>query len=450
MPALTLDIKTPNTLEKMALKTAKALDQLSAREAKINVLLAKGMKTGKVSAELAKKTSAQLIRAKKQILEQGAKELAMGGKRDADSKKQLSFTDKLSKNYLMVRDAIMVAWRAGKAMTLDMMEKGNELEKLSASMRFEVDMFTSGTDAGAQFAEIKKFAGNSVKLQKEMTDQWIKFRKAGTEVNVVTNQQASSMLRLWADVRAISQSSEEASKVTDEWINKFKESPYAAARFLSQVKATHKEFAKLGTGELFKNMKGPLALEDKMEAANNKMVASLAPLTKLMNDLKSSFADFMIKLSGNKMFKNFIKDIADSIKWLISDEGLPKFAKAIGKMFSDIGDETKKFVESSGALMDKAGGFLEKLWNFVNPAEIIRQIQEGPPGKQPPQLRPPQPTDPNKHGSYTPKSERQLAGITIQNLNVTGVADDADQIGRSVRQELQLLLQAGALSKGYA
>lgn len=450
MPALTLDIKTPNTLEKMAVKTAKALDQLSMREAKLNALMAKGMKTGKVSGELAKKTSAALVRMKKQIVEQSAKEIAMGGKREADGKKQLSFTDKLSKNYLMVRDAVMIAWRAAKAMTLDAMEKGNEIAKMTKAMQFEVDMFASGTDTGKQFQEIEKFAKGNVKLTKEMTDQWIKFRKASTNTNVVSNEQAASMLKVWADIRAISQSSEEASKVTDEWLSKFAEAPYLAARFLSQVKAAHKGWEKIGTGELFKNMKGPLALEDKMEAASNKMTAALAPLTKLLNDLKSGFADFMSKLAGNKMFKNFISEVAKDIRWFIT-EGLPAFGGAITKFFKILGEESEKFVKDSGAAMDKVGGFLKKVFDYVNPAQIIRDIQGGgTQGTAPPQLRPPQPTDPSKHGSYTPRSERQLAGITIQNLNVTGVADDADQIGRSVRQELQLLLQAGALSKGYA
>lgn len=450
MPALTLDIKTPNTLEKMALKTAKALDQVAAREAKINALMAKGFKTGKVSAELQKKTSTALMRMRKNIIDTAAREIAQGSKRDADQKKQLSFTDKLSKHYLMVRDAVMVAWRAGKAMTIDMMEKGNELEKTTAAMKFEVDMFSSGTDAGAQFKEIQKFAGKSVKLQKEMTDQWIKFRNAGNEVNVVTNEQAAGMLRVWADIRAISQSSEEASKVTDEWISKFKESPYAAARFLTQVKATHKEFSKIGSGDPFKHMKGPLALEDKMEAANNKMVAALAPLTKLMNDLKSSFADFMSKLAGNKTFRNFVKEIADDIRWLISDKGLPAMGRAIADFFTKFGQETDKFIGSTGSALDKIGDFFKDAFKYINPVDIIKTMQQGPNGGPPPPLRAPAPAEPKKTGMLAPKVEKQLAGITIQNLNVTGAGDDTEQIARSVRQELQLLLQAGALSKGYA
>lgn len=436
MPALTLDIKTPNTLAKMAKKTAKALDEVTAREEKLNKLMAKGMKTGKVSADLAKKTSTALVRLKKQIVDQSAKELAMGNKREADGKKQLSFTEKLSKHYLLVRDAVMIAWRAAKAMTLDAMEEGNKLEKMSKAMQFQVDMYSSGTDAGKQFAEIQKFAHGNVKLAKEMTDQWMKFRKASTDTVVVSNEQAASMLRVWADIRAISQSSEEASKVTDEWLSKFAEGPHIAARFLAQVKAAHKGWDKIGTGELFKNMKGPLALEDKMDVANQKMVQALAPLTKLLNDLKSSFADFMIKLSNNKMFKNFIAEIVKDIRWLIKD-GLPALAGAFEKFFKFWEELGKSIVESNwfGKMLDGfkfVSDLAEKI--FTKAARAIEKVS--PPAQ--------------KTGMVAPKSDRQLAGITIQNLNVNGSADDAEQIGRSVRQELQLLMQAGALSKGYA
>lgn len=423
MPALTLDIKTPNTLEKMAKKTAKALERIAVLEKQVNHLRDKGIKSTK-SAETVTK------------------------RREASAKKELSLTDNLAKHYLMVRDAVMIAWRAAKSMTLDAMDKGNELAKLTASMKFEVDMFSSGTDAGAQFKEIEKFAKGNVKLTKEMTDQWIKFRKASTSINVVTNEQAAGMLRVWADIRAISQSSEEATKVTDEWLSKFAEGPDVAARFLAQVKATHKEFAKIGTGELFKNMKGPLALEDKMEAASEKMTNALAPLTKLLNDLKSSFGDFLSKLAGNKMFKNFISEVAKDIRWFIT-EGLPAFGVAIEKFFSKLGEESEKFVQTSGAAIDKVGDFLKKAYDFLNPAQILRDMQNGPPpAPQAPQPR--APAEQKKTGMLGQKQDVQLAGITIQNLNVNGGSAGAEQIARSVRQEMQLLLQAGALSKGYA
>ncbi len=450
MPALTLDIKVPNTLEQMAKKTAKALDAVTAREAKLNALLAKGMKTGKISGEFSKKVSQQLIRQKKQILEQNAKEIAFGHKKDAEGKKALSFTDKLAKNYLMVRDAVTVAFRAAKAMTLDALEKGSELEKLTQSMKFEVDLFASGTNEGGQFAELQKFAKQTKVPIKELTDEWMKFRRASTPINVVSNKQAGDLLKVWADIRAISQSSEVASRVTDEWMSKFAEGPDVAARWLAQVKAAHKEWATIGSGDFAKNIKGPLAAEDKMDAAKNKMLSAIKPLTDLMNQLKGSFADFMSKLAGNKTFKNFIKEIADDIRWLISDKGLPAMATAIADFFTKFGQETDKFMASTESKLDKVGNFFRDAFKFFSPADLINTIQKGPPSDTPPAPRAPPPADPSKHGALSTRGDKQLAGITIQNLNVTGGSDSADQIARSVRQEMQLLLQAGALSKGYA
>ncbi len=448
MPAFTLDIKAPNTLEKMANKTAKALEAVAVKEAKINALLAKGMKTGKVSGELAKKTSQQMLRIKKQIIEQSAKEIATGRQQDNAGKKQLSFTEKLSKNYLMVRDAVMIAFRAAKAMTVDAIDKGNEFAKLAKSMQFEVDLFASGTETGKQFKEIEKFAHGNITLAKEMTDQWVKFRKASTGLNVVTNEQAAGLLRVWADIRAISQSSEQATKVTDEWISKFAEGPDVAARFLQQVKGAHKGWEKIGTGELFKNMKGPLALEDKMDAASQKMVSALAPLTKLMNDLKSQFADFLMKLASNKVFKNFIADLVEGTKWLIN-KGLPALTDAFTKFwnfFSDLGDKLAKS-DFAGKLFDYAYAAQKWLEKQMEP----EKVKAPPPSMTAPPPTPPAPRAPaeQKGAMNAPKVERQLAGITIQNLNVNGGGDPQEN-ARSVRQELQLLLQAGALSKGLA
>lgn len=45
-----------------------------------------------------------------------------------------------------------------------------------------------------------------------------------------------------------------------------------------------------------------------------------------------------------------------------------------------------------------------------------------------------------------PQSSGSSAGITIQNLVVHG--GKPEDIARSIRQELQLLLQAGSLSRG--
>jgi hypothetical protein len=413
---------------------------VSAREAKLNVLMAKGAKVGKISGELAKKTSQILIRQKKQILEQGAKEIAFGKNRDADGKKQLAFTDKLAKHYLMVRDAVTIAFRAAKAMTIDAMEAGNELTKMTAAMKFEIDLFSAGTKEGAQFKEIEKFTsslGKGANYTKELTEQFLKFRRAGEGGLIpVSNKEAAHLLLLYADIRAISQSTEQADKITGEWINKFKEAPYLAARFEQEIKKAHKGWEDIGTGKFAKTTKGPLDIEDKVDKAKNKMAQALAPLTKLLNDLKSSFADFMVKLASNKMFKNFIAGVADSIRWMI-EKGLPALGAAIGK-FADQWKAAGAEIEKSGMKwFDKIGDNLKK------------DLLNGPQGEPPP-ARAPKPADKDKGASLDTKKTTQLAGITIQNLNVNGDGQDADQIARSVRQEMQLLLQAGGLSRGIA
>jgi hypothetical protein len=428
MTAWTLDIRVPNTLEVMANKTARALKKVSKSEETINKFLAKGLTR------------------KKQDLSLSTKAVATQTKRAAGDKKHLSFTEKLSKNYLAVRDAVTVAFRAAKAMTIDAIEKSSELDKTIQAMKFEIDLFSSGTASGSQFKELQKFANQTKVPVKELTDEWLKFRKASTPLHVVSNAQAGDLLKVWADIRAISQSSEVASKVTDEWITKFAEGPDVAARFLQQVKGAHKEWKNIGTGEFAKSIGGPLAAEDKMDAAKNKMLQALKPLSDLMNELKAKFADFLSKVANSKGFHNFIAGVADSIRWMV-DKGLPELGNALTKFaatWKSVGEDIKK---SGMEWFDKIADGLKKTFDAVNPMQILKDIQqriEAPAAPAPQAL-------PGKHGFLQQqRAEKQLAGITIQNLNVNGSGANADQIARSVRQEMQLLLQAGALSKGYA
>jgi hypothetical protein len=445
MPALTLDIKTPNTLEKMALKTAKALDAVAAREVKINALMAKGMKTGKVSAELAKKTSQQIAKYKKQIIEQSAREIAQGKQKSGDDKKQISFLGKLSQHYLIVKDAVMGAYRAAKALTLGAIEDANALSKTTKALKFQVDLWTSGTKKGAQFAEIEKYANKTGIAVTELSAQWLKFRQASTPIRIVDNKASADMLRVYTDIRALSGSAEVASDITGQWMEKFKEGPDIAARFLKQIQGAHKGWEKIGTGTFKMDPSDAQAADDQWNKFHEKVMKAIAPLTKMFNELSGKLAKALGRIVESKEFKNFIADLVTGIKYLV-DVGLPALKKAITDFWDFWSGIGKKLAES-----DFTGKFFDLMYEASKAYDKLfpPEPKAAPTPEAKPKYEPPQsPAKKTTTGMNERSLERQLAGITIQNLNVTG--GDAQENGRAVRQELQLLLQAGALSKGYA
>lgn len=453
MPAFTLDIKVPKgDLAAMAKKTAKALDEVTKREAKLNMLLTKGVKAGKISADLAKKSATVMVRYKKQLLDQQAKELVHGKQKNDSDKKQMTFTEKLSKHYLMVRDAVSLAFGAIKKLASEAIDKGNEIEKMTKALSFQVDMFSANTDSGAQFKELKKFAEQTKVPLSELADQWLKLRKtsANSGINIVDNKTAANMVKVYADIRALSQSSEVAADVTAQWMEKFSEGPDIAARFLMQLKAAHKEWKDIGTGKMAMEITGPMATDDKWKAFDTKLADAIKPLRDLYNGLSGKIADVLSKFVSSKAFKSFIGDMVEGIRWLI-DKGLPKLQDAILKFWNFWADIGNKLAESDvmGKFFDgmkAAGDAIDKVYDKVFGGE---QKQSPPPAMKPPPMKQSAPADEKKTGMLN-QSGAQLAGITIENLNVNGSGQSAEQIARSVRQEMQLLLQAGALSKGYA
>lgn len=447
MPALTLDIKTPNELERMALKTAKALDQMSKREAEVNKQLDKLVRTGKLSDAVAKKARETMGKTKKQLIDQQGKMLVLDKKALDNGKKEITMTKRLADSYLMVRDAVMVAWRAAKSMTVDLFNKGKAAANATADALYEINQW-SGFKGIDQMKEIDRWARESGIKIEEARQAWLKFRQASTQQRIISNQDAMDMLKFWGDIRAISKSTAQADKQMDAWIEKIHEGPAAASRFQKQL-AELTKYGKIGSGEVAKAMKGSMA------GADDTLSNALGDFEKkifgrfegVVAKMKTMFAGWLTKLTNSKTFDNFLKGLADSAKWLM--DNLPKLGDTIASFVTKWNEEGAK---ATNWLSDKAG----KLLDYFNPASLWKDLMNGPPGQNAPPPSspspPPRKIEPQngtgKSGALSPKMDRMLAGITIQNLNVTG--KDGDEVGRSVRQELQLLLQAGALSKGYA
>lgn len=490
MAALELDIKLTNDLETMALKTAKALDDVAEREKKVNAMLDKGVQLGTLSDEVAKRARDHMAKHKKQILDQAAKDLVLGKKKNEDIKQQSSFADKLAKHYLMVRDAIMVAWRAAKAMTIDLISGGRKTAKELASVKYELNQW-SGSKGAEQFAEIDKFAKATNISVAEASRQWLKFRQASTSTRVIGNQEAMDLLKVWADIKAISQSTEQADKQMDEYIQKIGEGPAVAAAFLKQLQETTDKGV-VGTGEIAKSMK------DIGQGADDAFENSVTRLEKLFNDkfggvvdkIKVMLAGMLDKLTNSKAFNNFLDQVRKDAEWLIRK--FPDLIKFVGDFWSivnevneDIGKKGIAWIEkissvfssiasavtTSSEAVRKMLGIEIKDPNSLQPLndkpvfknKIVEQQKTEPSAFQktadePNRLEPVTPTQttpvqPVQHQEKqkTPSAidKKKTASIIIQNLNVTG-GGNPEQVARSVRQELQLLLQAGALSRGLA
>lgn len=448
MPALTLDIKTPNELEKMARKTARALEKVSKREAEVNKQLERMVKNGKLSYAVAKKAREQMTKNKKGLIDQQAKLLVFDKKKLNNGKKEISLAKNLTQKYLMVRDAVMLAWRAAKAMTMDLFKRGKDAANAQASALYEINQW-SGFKGVEQMKEIDKWARSSGIKIEEARQAWLKFRQASTQQRIISNQDAMDMLKFWGDIRAISKSTAQADKQMDAWIEKIHEGPDAAARFQKQL-AELTKYGKIGTGEVAKKLGGS------MMGADDVLSNALGDFEKkifgrfggVITKMKLMFAGWLSKLTNSKTFNNFLKGLADSAMQLLKN--LPKLGDAISDFVTKWNEEGAK---ATNWLADKAG----KVIDFLNPAKLYEDWkkiykEENPSASPPPVSAPPKriETPYPKTGALSPKTpERQLAGITIQNLNVTG-GGTAQENARAVRQEIQLLLQAGALSKGYA
>lgn len=461
MPALSLDIKVPNNIEKMALKSARALEQLSKREAQVNAAIDKGTKSGKLSNAIASKARQNMARYKKSFIEQEAKLLVFGKKGNASEKQRLSLTKAIAKNYLMVKDAAILAFKAAKAMTVDAINGSNEFTKDKKAMSFEVSLWSSGTELGSQFAELEKFAKKTDVPIKEITEQFLKLRQASSAINLVSNEQAANLVKVYTDIRAISQSTERASKFMDEYTSKMAEGPDIAARFLAQAKAAHKEWADIGSGRATMDIAGPLATEDKWAALEKKISEAMKPLADIWNKVSGKLADTLTKFAESKEFKEFINWIAKKIEWLVGPDGIPKLVSEIGKFATKWADIGKDMAKSTSSWFSDIGDFFDKGVKYFNLLDAYEEAQKrihGGAQSQPqtvPQAAPKKDVggDKSTGGSKAMNAgsrDLQLAGITIQNLNVTGTGADAEKIARSVRQELQMLMQSGALSRGLA
>lgn len=480
MAALQLDIKVSNPLEQSAIKTAVALEHVATVEKKVNALAEKELATYELTAsaqkrmsDMAKRTSLPTAKA---MGDMARKDYSNKTHANTEAKKGIGIAQKLANNYLLVRDAVMVAWRAAKAMTLDLISGGRKTAKELAAIKYELNQW-SGSKGAEQFIEIEKFAKSANISVAEASKQWLKFRQASTNTRVVSNQEALDLVKVWADIRAISQSTEQADKQMDEYIQKIGEGPAVAASFLKQLQETTK-YGVVGTGEIAKN------LRNTGQGADDAFENSVTRLEKLFNDkfggvvdkIKNTLASAIDKLASSKTFHSVLDKMRDAAMWLI-EKGIPLLIDGIGKFveaWNKAGDEIQK---TGTDWFSKISDSAEKLLKFFNPAELVRDFQSGPNGKRsedktqgrresekatPAEQRRPEPITPTQTSPAQPATPiivqpppsggppgKKTASITIQNLNVNG-GGDADQIARSVKQELHNLLQAGALSRGLA
>lgn len=451
---------------------AKQVSALEAKEMKLDTLLHKYGADAKLVKEVHKQISAQ----KTQLIKKQATELVEGKKKTTEDKKQLSWVKSIAREYLFVRDAAKLAFGTIKKLTVDLMGLGKEALDAQTASLYEFNQWAGDNQGAKQMAEVDRVAHKLGMTLEEARGQFLKFRKASDEpLFVIDNKTSMRLLNLRADIAAVSKST----KVADEEMDKLLAlvgQPAAFVKLEAQLRKTpeaFKKFGEMGSGAIAEALApksvdaGKKKIEDAVKGISLKFWEKIGPI---IGDAANKLGDFLDKFSHSKEFAVILKDITDAFKWL-AEKGIPavidwikKFAEAWVGMKDFTSQDIKNFArEKVGELSDMSKKFLESIDDTFG-SGLLRDLKKGikdmvmpapAPGLPAPLTIPPMPQSPTpagttgKQGALQKNESTRLASIVIENINVQG-GGSAQENARAVRQELQLLLRAGALSRGIA
>lgn len=511
MTTLTLDIKPNDALEKSALKTASALDKVAASEKQVDAVSKKiGASYAKVAAAsstIAKARTKAIATASKAYAV--SKKDTDEDKKKYDWKKKALDLAKSTVTVLIAgataafglgaaltaigKNTFEARKQAGALLNAFTANRGDKAMRLIDGMAEKLGM--SLAEARAKFVEFReaglnnKMSAQLIKLRADMMAVGLSAEEADKRItlvtgaadglgNVVAGQNMARLARAFqvtgdgAKAAAHAQISLEGaynkvSNVATEALADFwkkvgpdigraaHELANFATAFLKsdEGKAGIKEVAD-AVRTLFKELAADKGnVKAIFETIRDSAVAATKAITALSKAIKflSSEPNANEKaLTGDAMreqfakvkdFFGFGKSAADGVI-----QGIASKRSAVQQAAKDMADGTSKpFAEKLG-IKSPSRVFAEYGRNTVEGFEQGEQralgsrampLQEAA-AMKPPELRAPS----------TTQNVTQAPSVVIQNLNVTG--GNADEVGRSVRREIQLLLQAGQLSRGIA
>jgi hypothetical protein len=432
----------------------KQISALETKEKKIDSLMHKYGASTKLVNEFHKQISAK----KTSLIKKQATELVEGKKKNVEDKKQLGWVKSITREYLFVRDAAKLAFGTIKKLTVDLMGLGKEALDAQTASLYEFNQWAGDNQGAKQMAAVDHIAHKLGMTLEEARGQFLKFRKASDEpLFVINNADAMRLVKLRADIAAVSKSTRVADEEMDRLLSLVNQ-PAAFAKFEAQLRKTpesFKKFGEIGSGAIAEALSpksvdaGKKKIEDAVKGIGLKFWEKIGPT---IGDAANKLGDFIGKFQNSKEFAVILKDITDSFKWL-AEKGIPavidwikKFAEAWVGMKDLTSQDVKRYTKDT---FDSFTEPARKLFKdvFGSPDEWKRamdRIVPGPATIMPPSTPAPAP---GKQGALQRNAGTQLASIVIENINVQG-GGSAQENARAVRQELQLLLRAGDLSQG--
>ncbi len=504
--SLIIDIKADDQFEKQALKTAKALDEITHHEKKVNDLATKlGVTNQKASQAMGKVA--------KQEQEQDKK-------KSAATKKFSKDVGAVAHGFGLVGASITAAGVAAVGLGAELANLAFKADQSKRGATSMIDAFTHGH--GAESIKILDNLATKLGLSwAETRNKFVEYRQAG-----LNNKMAVAVIKQRADIMALGNSAE----VADAQIAHVLQQGHNAAGAAQMFRLVARAFHGAGTGAIaaeYATRDFGAALNKVNNVANDRLANFWEKVGPSIGKAANRLADFLDKLMTSKEGENAISGIARSVNELANSMSSDKFAvalkeikyfasgvetamapvllvfKALGKAidgvsfviaglskvfsFKDFSDQlglaandaalAAKKAELNGqaigeglsnGIRSKSGDAAKaavETWNMTDdrftkaaginsPSKVFAGYGEDTvEGFRIGQERSLTSTMPIQAAALkqptvtaAPQSSGSSAGITIQNLVVHG--GKPEDIARSIRQELQLLLQAGSLSRG--
>jgi post-segregation antitoxin (ccd killing protein) len=496
--ALQLDIKANDAFERSALAAAAALEKVAAREKQVDAYAQKLAGSYQKAAGYAAKVGGP--DGKAAGAKPANKDLDAQKKKTKEGKK---FSDYAKKAYEGGKTlALTLAASAASALALGAAlgaaaKNSYETRRNSSAL---VDAFTGGQGPKV-LAQLDNLATKLGMTIDETRSKFVEFRQAGFQ-----SQQAAALIKMRADLQAVGLSAEAADKEIGYVLSKADGHSNAAA--MRQLQEISRAYRGIGSGAVAAG-KSNETIGGAMAKLSNTATTALAKLwEKIGPDIGKAanrLADFVTKLidseAGKKAldgiaagFKNIteainektltkavslLKEIGAGLSFMVkpidqtvgksasqldaavsaldrNDVVLAERAKEMGIDISKgiaAGIEAKKSEAAraaTGAADATAGAFAETL-GIQSPSKVFmdygRQTVAGYEIGQREAIG----EMPIQAAAARAPAQRPAAGgggsITIEQLIVQG-GGNAHEIGTAIRQQLQLLLQAGALSRG--
>lgn len=484
--AFTIDIKGTNNLEKSIESAADSLERLGEREEKVNGI------TKKLGDSLNKN-------AKKQI---------DSGKKKLKDEKQNNIEIAKGVKYVAGMAAALVA-SVGAAAALaykiaDIGKSAFDARRNSAALVSAFTDHKGGVETLAKLDAMAKTLGQTVE---ETRSKFVDYRAAG-----FTTKESAALLKTRADLMAVGLSAEEADKELGRVVSSAdRMGNVVSHRLLAEIQGA---YGGIGSGakaarhalvsvtaaqnklsDAFTDVKADFwkNIAPDIGAAAHRLADFTTEFLKsgdgriIISQLTEAFKDFAKAVNSENLGKAFgaMKATADAIR--ISFQAAAKAVNYISDKFGEnsnaktVGDNTvlsdgasvvggfikgidSKIMEADRAIVDFAkrisNSFKDEL-QIKSPSKVfagygentvagfVKGEESALAGQEMPLQKAAAEAPAMVMSQPAPAREPRAAPNIVLHMNFTG-QKDAQEIARTVRDEIQKLLQAGALSQGYA